>query len=417
MPTTRIDESSWKIGINNKAHPSKMPNGSLREAVNCFVGNSGMMTKRAGYTQKSTGVFSAIGPDNCPRCFAVKDDDLVEIKPNGTSYTFTVLRAGVGYMDMSFCELNGNYYYTSRAVSGVITSTGIKTFGQAQVNVQPTLTATTGTMPAGTYLVAVTTLDASGMESGTKEPTSIVLAANKQIALSNIYVSTDPRVTSIAIYCSTANGEKLFRQAVIANGTTTANITTVNTHTFPLGKIGTFPAPTGGHLMAYHYGHLYLAVNNFIFYSEPRPSYEQFHPINNYAFTSKITAILPCESGLWVSTERDGFFWINGKTPHQGFNAQGDMQAFKKHSACLLVGSAKLIPAEFIGNGNPTYGWKATAKEGQFLLLDGGQFHNVTQDNINMPELEFCAGAIINDSDSYKYASLMAGHNLPLRTI
>jgi hypothetical protein len=413
MPTTRL--SDFK-GINNKSHDSKMPDGFLRQAIDCFIENSLMLVKREGLTEKDTEIFNAIWSDS-KRFFAVRNGDLVEVIPNGTSYTFTTLRAGVGYMDMDFCELNGNYYYVSRAVNGIITPADTKTFGQALVPAQPTLSgATAGTLPAGTYLVATTTLDAAGMESGTTTPTSITISANKQISLSNIFVSTDPRVTQVAVYCSTANGDKLFRQSVIATGVTTAAITAVNTHNFPLGKIGTYPAPSGGHLIAYHYGHLYIAVNNFIFYSEPRPKYEQFDPICYYSFTGNITVILPLESGMWISTETDGLFWLSGKTPHQGFNVQGDMSIYRKHNACLKIGSPKPIPAEFIGNGAPANGWMATAKEGIFLLMESGSF-TVETSQINMPEFTFCAGALVEDSDSFKYLAIVRGASVPTNTI
>jgi len=406
MATIRLD--SFK-GINNKAHASKMPDGYLRECINVMIDNSGMITKRNGYAEKDTGVFSWIWSDEL-RCFAVRNGDLVEVVRNGANYTFTTIRAGVGYVMLAFTECDGNYFYCGSAITGIISGTTYKTFGQAQVNVQPTLTAATGTMAEGTYLVAVTTMDASGIESGTREPTSITLAANKQIALSNIPISSDPRVTKVCIYCSGHNGTELYRVGTVNNGVTTYSITAVNVNKFPLQTIGISPAPYGS-LITYHYGHLYIANSNFLYYSDPW-QYERWQPLNNYRFPTAITAIMPLESGIWISTLKDGLFFISGKSPHQGLNALGDMQRFKKHSASIKRDSYKLINAEFIGNGAPANVWMATANDGLFLLMDGGQF-TIVSHAINMPEFDTCTGVLIDDTDSYKYLAIIAGASVP----
>lgn len=386
-----------------------MPDGYLRECENAMIDNSGIITKREGVTEKDTAVFSCIWSDGL-RCFAVRNGDLVEVIYNGGSYTFTTIRASVGYVKLAFTEFDGNYAYCGSAVTGIISVTTHKTFGQSQVNVQPTLAAATGTMAAGTYLVAVTTLDANGIESGTREPTSITLAASKQISLSNIFVSSDTRVTKVGIYCSVCNGSELYRVALINTGTTTYSITAVNENKFPLQTIGVSPAPFGS-LISYHYGHLYIANSNFLYYSDAW-RYERWRPLNNYRFPTAITAIMPLESGLWISTLKDGLFFISGKIPHQGLNALGDMQRFKKHSACIKRDSARLVNAEFIGNGAPANGWVAVANEGIFLLMNGGQF-SVVSHAINMPEFATCTGTLIDDSDSFKYLAILAGANVP----
>jgi len=413
MAAIRLD--SFK-GINNKAHQSKMPPNYLRECIDAHIDNSGMVVKREGYTRQSSDDFTALWSDGL-RCFAVKNGDLVEVIDNGDSYSFTTLRAGVGYYDMVFAECDGRYYYVNRLVNGIIGESGDQTFGMAQVNYQPTLASSNGSMLAGTYLVAVTALDANGLESGTKEPATITITDNKQIQLSNIYTTSDTRVTHIAIYCSTQNGSELYRIGTISAGTTTYTITAANAYGFPLqdALIGANPAPLGD-LIAYHYGHLYIASGKYLFYSDAW-RYERWRPQQHYKYPSNITIVLPCESGLWVSTEKDGLFWLSGKNPKHSKEVSGDISQARKHIACIKKGSARRIEAEFIGNGNSSYGYMATAKEGLFLLLDGGQFANISQDNINMPTFTHCSSAIVNDSDSFKYVAILAGETLPLRTI
>lgn len=418
MPNIHL--SDFK-GINNKAHRSKMPDGYLAEAVDCFIENSLMLVKREGHEQLDTAIFSCIWSDGL-RCFAVRNGDLIEIQVRATietesvSIEYTTLLAAIGYVSLSFCKCHDDYYYVCPTVDGFINENSVNqsSIGFEQVDTQPTLAAITGTLEVGVYLVAVTTLSVDGKESGTVDPLQITLAANKKIRLTNIFVSTNDRVDRIAIYCSTVNGSELYRQATVANGVTTYDITAVNPHTFPLSTIGITPAPLGN-LIAYHYAHLYIAADNFLFYCE-KLRYEKWKPQNNYCYPSNITAIMPCLSGMWIATESDGIFWWSGISPKHGNDAPGDVSQTKRHNACIYADSVKEIPAEFVGDGAPLNAWMATAKEGIFLLSDGGNFV-MTSTNINMPVFDNAVGAIIEDSDSYKYLSLLYGVDVPIRTI
>lgn len=413
MATIRL--SDFK-GMHNKSSENKMPDGYLREIVNMNVDDGGLVSQRGGFIEKDDGYYTCIYSDNA-RCFAVRNGDLVEIKENGDDYAFTVIRADVGYVKLSFCVCNGDYYYVGDYVNGIITESTNKTFGQAQVNYQPTLTRISGLMPAGTYRVAVTTLDVDGMESGTKEPTEIMIAANSSIALSNIFVSTDPRVTQIVIYLSALNGEGLYRHAVIANGQATYTIVSQqNVNKFPLNSIGISSAPFG-HLIAYHYGHLYIASGNYIFYCNNNFEYERWKPVDRFKYGSRVTNILPCENGIWITTQKDGFYWISGKRPRHSIEAPGDMEQIKKHTANIKKNSAERIEADFIGNAAQSLGYKVTANEGLFILLDNGQFMNESQANINLPKFTNCASAVLNDSDSFKYVAIIGGTEVPERSL
>jgi len=413
MATIRL--SDFK-GMHNKSSENKMPEGYLREIINMNVDDGGLVSQRGGFVEKDDGYFTCIYSDNA-RCFCVRNGDLVEIKENGDDYSFTVIRADVGYVKLSFTMCDGHYYYVGDYVSGIITEDAHKTFGQEQVNYQPTLIEISGLMPAGTYRIAVTTLDADGMESGTKEPTEITIAANSAIALSNIFVSSDTRVTHIAIYLSAVNGEGLYRHAVITNGQTTYTIISQqNVNNFPLNSIGISPAPFG-HLIAHHYGHLYIASGNYIFYCNNNFEYERWKPVDFFKYGSRVTNILPCENGIWVTTQKNGFFWINGKRPRHGVEAQGDMQQVKKHTANIKKNNAERIESDYMGNAAQTWSYRATANEGIFMLLDNGQFLNDSTANINLPTFTNCASAVLNNNDSFEYVAMIGGANIPERSL
>ena len=80
-----------------------------------------------------------------------------------------------------------------------------------------------GAMAAGTYRYFVVFVNGNtGARSNPNlNASSIVLAANRQVSLTNIPVSADTQVTQREIYRTVANGARYFRAAVIANNTAT----------------------------------------------------------------------------------------------------------------------------------------------------------------------------------------------------
>lgn len=400
-------------GINNTTNINRIPQGFLRECVDFDVNKNGMLTQKQGYTNKDAGTFSCIGGDD-KRCFAVKNNNLVEVTENAGAYTFTTIRSGVGAVALDFAECDGNYYYVGSSVNGVIKSSSSKSFGLPSVATQPTLTqADTGSLLKGTYLVACTFLDSTGLESGTVAPSSITISADgKKIALSNIPVSVNADVTQVAIYVSTRNGGEMYRQATVNNGVTTANISAITKDSFKCYTEGIYPAPYGS-LIAYHYSHLYIANDSRLFYSETK-RYHHWRPENHYKLPSTITAIMPCENGLWIAT-LDGIYWINGKLPSHGLNALGDFISFKKSDAVMLKGAEQKIPAEYLGTGS--YGYITTTDQGIFILADNGQFVNATVENIIMPVFTSCVGAVVDNGDTLNYLGIISGSAVPARTI
>lgn len=407
---SNIALSSFK-GINNKANETRLPDGYLRECVDFVINNSGVLTQREGYTLKISGEFTALWSDGL-RCFAVRNGDLIEVFPD---YTAKVLRANAGRVSLDFCECDGDYYFVGNAITGVIRGDSVQQFGQDMVIEQPRVAVIDGgALQAGTYLIAVTTLDGFGKESGTVEPVSVVVTEdNSALQLSGFSLPSDSGSPHFAIYLSDTNGNALYRQGIIAINTQTVILTDVDNSTLMLDSFGMLPAPFG-RCIAYHYGHLFIASGNVLYYSDTM-AYHRWNPANNYTYPSEITAIMSCETGLWIGTRSSGLFWISGKTPSHGREASGDFSQTHKHSACVFQGSEKRVEADAISQ--TTYGWMITAQEGLFLLLDQGQFFNVSQDNIRLPIARECTGAIMRNNDSINYLAILHGAGIPQRSI
>lgn len=407
-----ITLSSFK-GINNIASEYSLPDGYLRECVDFDINDGGKLYQRDGYFLQNNAVFICIGGDD-KRCFAVKDGDLVELIVSGAGFTFTTIKSSIGAVSLDFAECDGDYYYTGETVNGVIKGTSNKSFGLPSVATQPTVVQdNSGSLTKGAYLVACTFLDANGLESGTTYPIKVTTTADgKILSLSNIPVSASADVTHVAIYVSSRNGTELYRQKTVTNGTTTTTISAVTEGKYPLQTIGFSPAPTGS-IIAYHWSHLYIADGEYLYYSK-KYLYHLWRPQSHYKYPSNITAIMPCESGLWITTE-DGIYWISGRNPKHGREAPGDFINSKKHDAVIAKGSAQKLPAEYLSTDS--YGWIATSDQGIFILTDNGQFVNVSSNNIDMPKFDSCCGAIVKKGDVLNYLGIITGSSVPARTI
>ena len=392
-------------GINNIASINHLPDGYLAECVDFNLANSGILSQRNGFVEKIAGEFTALWSDGL-RCFAVKDGNLIEINED---YNETVLRSNIGRVNTDFTICDGDYYYCNSAYSGIIKASTIRSaIGQAMVETQPTIASTSGgVLLAGGYLIAITTINDDGEESGTTTPISFeLLEDNKALSLSGFPQTSD---SYYAIYASTRDGAELYRQGVISTATPSVILYDIDDGGLPLDSIGITPAPYG-ELIAYHYGHLFIARDNFLYYSKPM-QYGRWSEEEYYEYQSKITAVLPCENGMWVSTEASGTYWISGKTPNHGMEAQGDFVQAKKTNACIFMGSKQRIEPDYLKM--TTWGWIATAKEGVLLLMDGGQFTNATWDNLRLPSFTSCAGAIIEHDESINYISIIKGALVP----
>jgi ligand-binding sensor domain-containing protein len=400
-------------GINNASDINKIPDGYLRECVDFDINANGLLTQRAGRVSKDTATYNCIGGDD-KRCFAVRNSNLVEVTESAGIYSFTTIKASIGAVDLDFAECDGNYYYVGSTVNGVVKGSTNKSFGLPSVATQPTLTeSNTGSLTKGVYLVACTFLDSSGLESGTVAPSSITISADgKKISLSNIPVSANADVTTVAIYVSTRNGSELYRQTTVNNYVTTATISSITPHTSALMTIGINPAPFGS-LIGYHYSHLYIANGSYLFYCE-KFRYHHWKPDNHYKLPSTITGIMSCETGLWIAT-LDGLYWISGRTPKHGFDGQSDFINAKKSDAVMKKGGEQKIPAEYLGTG--THGYVATTDQGIFILADGGQFVNSTVDTINMPVFTSNISAVVDGGDSLQYLGIITGSAVGARTI
>ncbi len=358
-------------GLNNVLRPENTPPEYLKKADNVDIDKQGNILKRKGYTKVDDGEYTSLWSNyTASKCYAVKDNTLIRINSDLTN---SIIESNVDD-DVSFEEIGDSIYWVSKNKTGKIFNDINYPFGLPLCS-SPSLSATSGTLRAGTYQVSCTFVDISGAESGSSVPQYITLSSNSNIiftapnsALSNI--------TSVNVYCSTTDGQRLyFNQNVSLGGSVV--ISSVNTSATPLRRFNIYPAPSGDEIK-YYRGRLYIVEDNILWYSEPL-QYEQYQLDRNYIeFTENIINILPVENGIWVGTEK-GIYYLSGNTPEE-------FTMTLKECVKIVKGTPQKFSGSYIQLDNTPIGykWLVTTDIGIFVLFNQGVIINLTATNLSI---------------------------------
>jgi hypothetical protein len=402
MPTVRLENFK---GINNRAEKEHLDPSWLKECDNFNIDNNGLLRQREGFVYSYSGIVKSLWSDNV-RCFGTVDETLTTGQIKLAEFTFDIAGnvvksdlANVSDTNLDFDYADGAYYFVGQHSKGKISGTTVKSLGIDRITASPTLTAISGSMTAGRYIVAITHIDANGVESGTGAFVAIELAASKSILLSNIPVSANSRVTHSVIYVSQVNGTELFRNGKVTNGTTTYTITTVANDVIPLTTSNLSSAAYGS-IIKYFFGRLYIASDNVIYYSQPK-RYEQWDLREYLHYAENVTCILPCTDGMWISA--DGLYWISGRNPAEF------VQAKKSELKIYSQQSASLIPDHHLNvEGYAGYAWSVTCPDGVVILGNDGFFYAASRQIYNLPTgTTDAVGVQVEHTDSYQYVAFL----------
>jgi len=149
--------------------------------------------------------------------------------------------------------------------------------------------------------------------------------------------------------------------------------------------------PPIGHLVAYDFGHVYIAQGPVVWYSEPF-NLNAFDLSRNYLpFEDRVSMLRPLPAGgMWVSTGKQTFF-LPGTNPREtGPLKKADYPAIEHTDA--LIDLAKIGAGEMSGIGAI---WTST--EGICIGSSDGQMINLTQRRISYPRSIFGAGICFDD--------------------
>ena len=304
----------WPDGENNILDAIELPLTTLRRVVNYDVTNNGHLHRRKGRTLVHPGtVVPNTLWSNGQRVLFVESNNLWELlKDLDGAWNPMLVRIGVGNNPMHYLDVNRNIYFTNGIITGMLDPDGRDLpWGIQGPHEQPTVIASDagGTLTAGDYQVAITFLDENLQESGTGLSKVVsVTTETGSILLTDFPVPIDG--STVQVYCSSPNGEGLYRVGQTIAGAPNFSIVNVdNVQTIKLQtQFGIKPPP--GNILEYHNGRIYIADGKIVWFTDAL-RYGLVKPARNYLqFPSEVTVMKAVADGIYICADQT--YWISG---------------------------------------------------------------------------------------------------------
>ncbi len=284
----------WPDGENNILDAVELPDTALRRVVNYDVRDGGDLHRRKGSTQVHVGtIVPKTLFSNDQRVLFVESGNLWELVKISGVWNPMLVRTGVGNHAMHYLDVNRNIYYTNAVITGMLDPDGADLpWGIQGPHEQPNVTASDsgGVLTAGDYQVAITFLDESGQESGTGLAKVVSVTSDTgSIELTDIPTTVDG--ITVQVYCSSPNGEGLYRVGQTLSGSPIFRIAVVdNVQTIKLQtQFGI--KPPAGEILEYHNGRIYIAEGRVVWFTDAL-RYGLVKPAKNFLqFPADVTVI------------------------------------------------------------------------------------------------------------------------------
>jgi hypothetical protein len=264
----------WPRGVANtfdETDPRYSPNDAgayLREAVNVDVDNVGWVRRRGGRSKllDLTDAHSAAFVGG--RFLLVDDGALYEAFPDpvGLSATRTAIASGLSNDLMSYCHAGGRVWWCNGSQAGHIDETGSAGMWWVPEPFIPTLTATAGNLPAGRYMVALTS-QIGERESGCFGTAAITLTETGGITVGPLLV--EQSAETINVYLSDTNDEALLWAISVPVGTSTVDLVAPAQSTDLLRTLNFTGPPDGARIVREFQGSLVVVADRDLYWSDP----------------------------------------------------------------------------------------------------------------------------------------------------
>lgn len=369
----------WPKGMNNRQPDYALPDGTLRNLVNIDVDNSGHLRLRDGHTRIFGGV-GCRGGFSCPLgTYFIRGTDLCQLNADNT---VTVLFAGVTGPTPTYAFFNDVVYFSDGLITRTITAAGVQPWG-IPVPATPLAYTGAGALPEGNYLIAVTSVDSTGRESGASDLTAVNIPAG---TTGSLVVTSLPPALATRVYASTPNGATLFLVAELAAGTASVTITNAELGVgAPLVSRDICPPPAGQIIREYG-GLIYIASDRVLWVTEPYAP-DWVNLIGGFVMqTDTITVLEPVETGVWVVSDQTYFFQGDGP---ENFNIR------PKLPYGAVLGTSSKVPY------TPDVVWYSN--RGLILATGDGQVKNLQEQEV-APHTGTSGATLIREQDGLRQA-------------
>lgn len=287
------------LGINNRLPDFALATDKgywLREAENVEIDNAGRVRRRAAANliQAMSGAHSLYLTSDTAG-YLVRSGTIYSISlPSYSESAFKVLSNND---PVSWCEVNGDLYYSNGTDSGRITS-GIWFPHGLPTPDEPSVASVGGGLFAGKYQVAVAYYNSvTGEEGGVSASTNYELASLGGLRVT-LPGSTDG-ATHINVYVSTVNGGVPLLATTVTIGTATADVV-ANAAGRESNQRYEEPLPAGTQLFHYN-GRLCSVLGKTIYLGLPH-RHGYYLPVDGRIdFPANVTLAAPAQFGVYVA--------------------------------------------------------------------------------------------------------------------
>lgn len=183
MASTPTRVSAFR-GLNNVTDPVRLGLPWLTKADNINITSSGAAVRREGFALALAGTLTSVfATDDQERLYTIDAGQLCRI---GDGMTATVLATGLESTPAQWAEFNEQVLFVCGQRAGIITEDGAVLPLRLPKPSTPSLSATTGALPAGQYSVCCTYLLNDGRETAAGEPATIQLPEASALMVSAI---------------------------------------------------------------------------------------------------------------------------------------------------------------------------------------------------------------------------------------
>lgn len=288
--------TNWSAGSNNIAKPERLPDNSIVSATNLDVTVGGKLELRAGF-DAVMACTDARALFSCGQSLVLVDgDQLIALdRQAGSQFTVATI-AAAGPVSAAF--LNGSLYLNTLTDSLKFDGESVSPW--AIYAPRPEVVAVDGALPEGVYKVAVTAIQ-GGVESGAM-PVILVLDGSQELVIS----CADNR--ECLVYCSTANGQTLYRQGAIQSGSMRIDYIADNSERLQTAELECLPFCDQ---LSAHQSMILGSRGRLLCHTEPMWPH-LFNPITGFVqFPSDIAMHISVGSGVFVATT-DKTYFISG---------------------------------------------------------------------------------------------------------
>lgn len=357
-------------GVRNDISEERFTRSDLSEGVNVEIDDSGKMWRRLGVSDPiALGVMHSLYSRG-GRSYVVKDGVLQHINPDLTFVPMFSVQDRVRYH-----QVLDSVYATDGISSWQLDGSEHKQWGITPPS-QPGYSIGAGDLKEGTYLITTTFVRNGGEESGAPIYMSITVPDNSNLIF-NLNDSADPTVVLKRVYVSDINGEMPYFVGEVDASETSFTLSALPSLVYPCTTQLMSQAPAG-EVVGHYRGRMYVAQNNYLWYSQPY-NFGLFKQMENFlGFSSPVRTFAAVADGIFLGTDEETSF------------LQGDDPAnFTRTTVAnygTILGTETTVPNIYLREQPDGESPIWMSKRGTCVGFNGGGFKNLTGSRYILPE-------------------------------